>query len=280
MVSVFLADFSILDKEFRDPAMLDLNHHPADAAKALIVGAAWNAEGPRSIPMHRHRRGQLIYAARGCVTVETADCLFVVPPNRAVWVPPELEHSASYPREVAFRGIFVAPELCADLPRDCSVVQIDGLARELIEAASAIDWTYPPDGAEARLMRVLLDRIKVLRYAALSLPDARDKRLKRVTAELRAAPGDMRPLTHWAAVAGMSERNFTRLFLKETRMSFGAWRQQLKLVRAIERLAAGESVTQVGVDLGYVSTSSFTSMFKRATGLPPSAYFDGPRGSS
>ena len=76
-----------------DPA-----HHPADAALLPIVGDVWDHPGPRQVPRHSHSRGQLIYPERGSVSVETDEALFVVPPHRAVWVPPAMPHAASYPR--------------------------------------------------------------------------------------------------------------------------------------------------------------------------------------
>ncbi|MEM8755516.1 MAG: helix-turn-helix transcriptional regulator [Pseudomonadota bacterium] len=252
--------------------MATLSDHPADEAAAPVVGESWDAQGPRALPFHSHRRGQLIYTARGCVTVEAKRTLFVVPINRALWVPPGVVHNASYPQEVAFRGIFVAPELCRDLPETVCFVQIDPLARELIETAARLPWDYPAKGPEARLMRVLLDQIEALPQAPLTLPDVDDDRLKRATAALRAAPADERPLGDWASLAGMSQRNFTRRFRAETGMSFAAWRQQLLILHAVEKLALGDPVTRVAVDLGFASTSGFTAMFKRNTGTSPSAY--------
>ncbi len=252
--------------------MMNLNDHPADWARAPVVGQSWNASGPREVAAHAHWRGQLIYTARGCVTVGVSGALSAVPAHRALWVPPEVTHSATYPRVVAFRGVFVAPELCADLPGTVSFVPVDPLSRELIEAVTRLPWDHAPDTPDVRLAAVLLDRIRALPDAPLSLPDARDTRLRRVTAALRAAPTDLRRLEAWAARAGMSQRTFTRRFRGETGLSFAAWRQQLLVLHAIGKLASGEPVTRVALDLGFASTSSFTAMFKRTTGTAPSAY--------
>ncbi|MEM8792878.1 MAG: helix-turn-helix transcriptional regulator [Pseudomonadota bacterium] len=252
--------------------MSTLNEHPADKAAAPVVGESWNAPGPQQVSRHAHRRGQLIYTARGCVTVDADGFLYVVPAHRALWVPPGVQHGAAYPQEVAFRGIFVAPDLCANLPKALCFVEIDGLARELIEAIVHLPWDYGPDSAEARLTAVLLDRIRALPSTPLSLPDAADDRLRRVTAALRDAPTDARGLAEWASLAGMSQRNFTRRFRTEAGMSFVAWRQQLLVLLAIEKLASGEPVTRIAIDLGFASTSGFTAMFKRTTGIAPSAY--------
>jgi AraC-like DNA-binding protein len=56
-------------------------------------------------------------------------------------------------------------------------------------------------------------------------------------------------------------------------MTFGRWRQQLRLLTALERLSLGEPVTRVALDLGYASPSAFSAMFHRALGTTPSAYF-------
>jgi AraC-like DNA-binding protein len=71
----------------------------------------------------------------------------------------------------------------------------------------------------------------------------------------------------------MSRRTFTRLFRKETGLTFSAWRQQACLFAAMPRLAADEAVTTVALDLGYDSPAAFTTMFKRLMGVPPSRYF-------
>jgi AraC-like DNA-binding protein len=83
----------------------------------------------------------------------------------------------------------------------------------------------------------------------------------------------MRTLDEWSAAAGASSRTLARLFRKETGMSFGAWRQQARLLDALRRLATGEAVTNVALDLGYASPSAFTSMFRRTLGRAPSRYF-------
>ena len=85
-------------------------------------------------------------------------------------------------------------------------------------------------------------------------------------------PGDTRSLDEWCQVVGASARTLTRLFLKETGMTFSAWRQQLCLIRALEMMEDGQSVTKIAFALGYGSTSSFSTMFTRAMGEPPTVY--------
>jgi AraC-like DNA-binding protein len=47
----------------------------------------------------------------------------------------------------------------------------------------------------------------------------------------------------------------------------------VRLLAALERLACGEPIAVVALDLGYRNPSSFSAMFRRALGTTPSAYF-------
>ena len=72
---------------------------------------------------------------------------------------------------------------------------------------------------------------------------------------------------------GASVRTIERLFVQETGLTFGRWLQRIKTLHALERLAAGDSVTAAGLSVGYSSTSSFIAMFKRVLGTTPGSYF-------
>lgn len=264
-------DFGRSDNLFGEFA-IDLSRHPADSATRPIVGQAWDDPGPRRVALHNHRRGQIVYVERGCASVEADGMLLVVPPYRAAWIPPETLHSVRYPREVRFRGLFLAPRLCADLPERPAVLQVDPLMRELIRVCVAIPWDYPENGPEARLMQVLLDQLSLAQVAPLRLPQPSDPAVLRVSLALRDAPADARPLRHWARAVAQSERTLARRFEHDVGMSFTEWRRQLRLVVALERLAAGDPVTTVAYDLGYASPGSFSTMFRKAMGMPPSVW--------
>ena len=54
-------------------------------------------------PHHHHKRAQLIYACAGVTVVITEHASFVVPPQRAVWVPAGVEHSCLGEPSLEFR---------------------------------------------------------------------------------------------------------------------------------------------------------------------------------
>ena len=76
------------------------------------------------------------------------------------------------------------------------------------------------------------------------------------------------------AQAGASKRTIERLFQQETRMSMGKWRQQLRLLRSLQLLAAGEKISHAALAAGYSTPSAFIAMFRKALGTTPRKYFE------
>ena len=225
------------------------------------------------VPSHRHRKDQLVFAASGVMTVATPAGSWTVPPNRGVWVPARTTHAIRMSGAVAMRTLYVLPALATGLPRACRVLEVTPLLRELVLAAVArggLDARVPED---ARLFRVLLDELRTLPTRALHLPFPRDPRARRVAEELERCPGAAHPARDLARGSGASQRTIERVFRAETGMTFGAWRQQLRLGRALEKLAAGDSVTAVAFESGYAGVSAFVAAFKAAFGRTPGQYF-------
>ena len=243
-----------------------------------IVAAATDYRAGDGTRWHSHERAQLVYATSGvmAVTARTdngAEGVWIVPPERAVWMPGEMEHRVDFPSAVEMRSLFVRPDAAPSLPNACRVVTVSPLLRELIRAAVELPLEYDADGPAGRVMAVILDQLEVLDQAPLHLPLPDDVRLKRIADALTADPSDTRTLDDWAKTAGASARTLARLFIKKTGLTFGAWRQQARLLKALELLAAGQSVTTTALDLGYDSPSAFIAMFKKALGVSPGKYF-------
>lgn len=253
--------------------------HPGDLDDPArpVVAKASDHPGPHHFPLHRHLRAQLVYAVAGVMTVSTGEGTWVVPPQQAVWVPPGVEHEVRSATPLAMRTLYIHPAATGGLPRTCCVVTVPPLLRELILVATALPADYAEDGPAARLMAVIPDQLRRLRPEPLHLPLPSDRRLRGVTAALSHYPADGRSLADWALTAGASERTLARLFKQETGMTFGAWRQRLRLLLAIGRLAEGQPVTAVAYDLGYESPSAFVAMFRRELGAPPARYLRAAR---
>lgn len=238
-----------------------------------VVGLAADYPPGARIPAHRHDATQLVFAVRGVMTVTTEQGTWVVPPERAVWVPAGVTHAIRMTGRVAIRTLYLGGPLEAVLGSACRVVAVSPLLHACILRAVAFPQPYPEDGPEARIVGVLADEIRAAEVAPLHLPLPRDPRARRVSLALRDAPDDPRRLADWARAAGASPRTLERIFARETGMGFAAWRQQARLLRGLERLAAGEPVTAVALQVGYETPSAFIAVFRRALGTSPGRYF-------
>ncbi|MEX2630557.1 MAG: helix-turn-helix transcriptional regulator [Tistlia sp.] len=223
---------------------------------------------------HSHGRSQLVYAAQGVVTVETTQGSWTVPPQRAVWVPAGLVHEVVMHGRVELRSLYFLPRL-PGVPAEPAVLSVTPLARELILRLMDLPETVAPARAWTRLIAALLEELEGLDAAVLHLPLPLDRRARRVAEALLADPGDGRRLEDWAARVGAAPRTLLRHFKRDTGLGFAAWRQQARFLAALPRLAAGEPVTAVALDLGYDSPSAFVAAFRKAFGTSPGRYFAG-----
>lgn len=228
-------------------------------------------------PWHRHKRAQLLYGSVGVMSVTTDEVSVVVPPYRALWVPAMVRHEVRCRSHVSVRTLYVDPEARPDLPSSCRVLEVSTLLRELLIEATAIPVEYDQSGRDGRVMELILDEITSTPVTPLHIPMPRSDRLLEICRVLLANPGQKKTAGEWARVACMGHRTFTRNFRKETGMSFSEWRQHVRLMEAMARLASGQQVTKVAFDVGYSSASAFTAMFHRTFGAAPMEYFSEQR---
>ena len=225
------------------------------------------------LPLHDHSTTQLVYATRGVMTVHTRSGTWVVPAHRAVLVPSETEHRIAMSGEVEMRTVYFSTELPLAASQ-CSVVNVSPLLRELVLYTVEKAPLYASEPSHAHLIGMLVDQLEALPSIPLQLPSLQDPRAMRAAEWLRNHRGAGSSLDRIAHKVGASKRTLERLFLRETAMSLGAWRQQLRLLQALELLAAGEPVTEVALAVGYDSTSAFISRFRQVLGTTPGRYYE------
>jgi len=223
-------------------------------------------------PFHSHVRAQLVYAISGVMILSTHNASYVAPPQRAIWIPAGVEHEVRCRGRVQIRTLYIAPDASPDLPANCEVFEVSSLLRELILAAVDLPIEYDLDGRDGRIMSLILDEIRGAPRIPLSVPMPSNERLARICKTILSDPSQHDALDDWAHAAAMGRRTFTRSFRRETGMSFATWRQQVRLMDALSRLATGHSVTSTALDVGYNSPSAFIAMFRRELGTTPRRY--------
>lgn len=241
------------------------------AVGPVVAKASEYADG-HVVPTHRHSRAQMIYALSGVVTVSMPGERWMVPPDHALWVPSGAEHSVTASGHVSMRSIYVKPGAVADLPLHSRVVQLTDLMRSLMLEAVTLPQCYEPTSRTGLVMALILEEIARLPVRSLGLPLPTDLRMAALCQRFLHTPTTQAGIDDWAEALAMSRRTFTRAFRRETGLSLSEWRQQACLFAALPRLAGGESVTSVALDLGYDSSSAFSTMFKRMTGATPGRY--------
>lgn len=237
----------------------------------VVMGLSMVVDG-WEFPRHSHRKAQLLFSASGVVTVETDSGVWVVPPQCAVWIPGSLPHKARSSGEVRGFGLFVEPDIIAGLPDMCCSVSVTPLLQNLLEKAAGFNEYYDENGAEGRVIAVLMDELVSAPLEQLHLPIPADMRLRKLTDMLLDNPAKQATLEGWAHQIGMSERSLSRLFSLETGMSVGRWRRQLHVITSVQLLTQGRSIQSVAFDLGYESAGAFVTMFRKAVGTPPGRF--------
>ncbi|WP_322025632.1 AraC family transcriptional regulator [Burkholderia sp. BCC1977] len=183
-----------------------------------------------------------------------------------------------------------APWFPSDVIRDTDLAARLALAHRMMEAgservppfypheqpaaddpAAAAQRAYDPLAAETAMLDALSTLIARhadarLQPAVLAADEPRvDAMRERLAADLTCTV----TLDDVAQAAGLSPFHAARLFTRTTGMPPHAWRNQLRLQRALAPLRAGASIADVAAASGFVDQSHFTRHFKRMFGVPP-----------
>ena len=241
--------------------------------RAAIVTLTQNYPPGHVIRTHFHDRDQLVFACRGVMTVSVAKSFWVVPTNRAVWIPAKVPHSISMSGEVAMRTLYFKQGFVRTLPQICCVLNVSSLFQELILHACNLGPLDLRVERQRHVVQIIIDQLETIETVALTLPGVTDPRAKRVAEILVLERGTRYTLEEICRSCGASKRTIERLFVKESGMSLGRWRQQLRLLNAIRRLAEGDKITHLALEVGYSTPSAFISAFKKELGTTPRSYF-------
>jgi AraC-like DNA-binding protein len=237
-----------------------------EASTDRVIGLADEYPPGFIDPLHSHPRAQLLYASSGVMAVTVPSAQFIIPPQRALWLPGGTPHAVRCRGAVSLRTLyFPGPE------RPCGVVEVSAFLQALILEVVGFS-SASPGSRERRITDLLLDELQTMPEAPYGIPMPEDTRLLRVCQSLLETPAERRDLDAWSALAGMGRRTFTRHFKQATGMGLGQWRQQASLMEALCLLGTGASVAETAFSLGYESPSAFTALFRRHFGVPPSRH--------
>ncbi len=226
-----------------------------------------------TVKSHKHGWAQLIYTIRGVITAASDSAAWVIPPMRALLVGAGVWHSIHTSGAVMMRTLYFRPDVSPSIDTSCAVIAVSPLLRELILSIVGSGGLNQGESDEARL-KLLLHLLTVLPERPLELPMPLDCRARSVAKRIISDVGAAGTLQELARGSGASTRTIERLFLDQTGLTFGRWRQQARFLEALRLLGLGTPVSSVATKIGYHSTSAFVAAFRRAFGTTPARYFE------
>ena len=254
-------------------AALLKGHRPTGDGVHLV--ARTYRKGVR-LDTHMHREAQLVYAARGTMQVTTPGGRWLVPPDRAVWVPARSEHAIDVLADIEMRTLYFDLAWLRREERSTSldaefVVRVSRLLHETILAL--FDGRNDPDRTEL-LIRLALLELHHAEDSATFIPLPREPRCRRAADIVLGDPTGSHEIETLAREVGTSARTLSRLFSTETQLSFKSWCQRARIAAAIEKLSmeTNVSVKQLAAGLGYASVPAFSHAFRQVTGKTPTEF--------
>jgi AraC-like DNA-binding protein/quercetin dioxygenase-like cupin family protein len=227
---------------------------------------------------HMHREAQLVYAARGTMQVTTPKGRWLVPPDRAVWVPARLEHAIDVLADIEMRTLYFDLAWLEREQRSASldaefVVRVSPLLHQAILAI--FDIRNSPERT-ALLVKLAVLELHQAEDSATFIPLPHEPRCRRAADIVLADPTGLHEIEALAREVGTSARTLSRLFSSETQLSFKSWCQRARIAAAIEKLSTDTnvSVKQLASDLGYASVPAFSHAFRQVTGKTPTEFAD------
>ena len=264
------------------------------AARPVRAKLRWLAADTQVMP-HSHPWAQVAISTTGVIRLTVSDGTYIVPPSRALWIPPGVEHAVTMVGDADLRTLYFhqprdqcgpgalgnssASEHRDDetaVWRQCRVLEVSDLLRSLVREMP----TTPDDGPaltatallrEQHLSALICDELARAAVVKLGVDLPQDKRLRHLCEAVLADPTRHETLADWAQDTGASPRTVARLFRAELGSTFTQWRQQVILAKAVSLAAGRLPMGQIAAELGY-SASAFSAMVRKSVGQSPGRF--------
>lgn len=221
---------------------------------------------------HAHPWSQLAYSSQGILQIETDQGLFVVPPQQALWLPPNMTHQITCQCPTRLRSLHFQDHITAPLGDAIQTLAVGPLLQALILEVCHWGRDYQLSTEKQRVIDVLVDQLVSAPKQDFFIPNITDKRLQPIVSHFNHHPESKRTLNDFANQVGASTRTLHRLFLLNFAMGFNQWKQRIRVLKALTLLDQDLPIKDIAATLGYDSDSSFIAAFKQQMGLPPKQY--------
>jgi AraC-like DNA-binding protein len=221
-------------------------------------------------------RHYLLCASAGALRLEAQGQAWLLPPARAALIQAGRPIRVSIPQAVTTASVLFDTEFTPAPPVPLTVFDLSPLARALVAECGTWRESDEPLTAYAETLFAALAAVTwrlAEQPSPVTVPAGRSAELRRALqlTEERLL-GEVR-FEELAAAVGLTPRSLARRFEAETGMTWRAVLRRMRVLRAIEELAAGDTpVTRIAYTTGYTSLSAFNSAFRELTGTTPTRY--------
>ena len=226
------------------------------------------------LEQHQHPQGLIIAIHHGLVILHSGDEVTCVLPGQFCWVPGQQDHGTHWFGDIEGICLYLQPALCGAFPAVPAIFTQTSLTDAMICRLAEAPLLEPIHVLS--LLDSLTHEIALLRQGGFHLPMPTESRLQQLAHQLLDRPDLSYSIGQWAQQSGMSLSTLSRRFRQQTGITPGQWRQQARMLHALELLFTGQSVTEVSLAVGYDSLSAFIHGFRKTFGITPSRYFSSP----
>jgi AraC-like DNA-binding protein len=241
--------------------------------KAYSFVRTFAAEPARELCVDHH---YLLCASSGALRLEAQGQAWLLPPARAALIEAGRPIQVSIPQPVTTASVLFDTRFAPSPPAPLTVFDLSPLARSLVTECGTWGENEQPLTAYAETLFTALAAVTwrlAEQPSPIVVPVGRSPELRqalRLTEERLG--GDVR-FADLADEVGLAPRSLARRFSDETGMTWQAVLRRMRLLRAIEELAAGDTpVTTIAFTVGYTSLSAFNAAFQKLTGRTPTDY--------
>jgi AraC-like DNA-binding protein len=231
------------------------------------------AAPPSELRVDRH---YLLCASRGALRLEAHGQVWLLPPARAALIAADEPIQVALPQPVTTSSVLVDRGFAPDPPAPLTVFDLSPLARALVTECVAWPEADDPLPAYARSLFGALVAVAwrlAEQPSPVTVPAGRSPELRRALAVTEERMADDLGFDEVAREVGLTPRSLARRFEDECGATWTAVLRRMRVLRAVERLAADDvAVTTIAHAVGYTSLSAFNAAFRDLTGRTPTQY--------
>jgi AraC-like DNA-binding protein len=223
---------------------------------------------------HAHTLHQLMYAFSGTLRLEAENGIYLLPPQRAAWIPAGVKHRSTL-HNVLSGSVFFTPSLVSSDQASVRIISAAPIVREMVQYALRWPPNREPDNGLAdsyfkTLGLLCVEWVK--EEVPFRLPVAKTRQIA-TAMEYTMENLERAILEDAAGAAALSPRQFRRRFLAESGITWRQFHHQARMLRAMELLVLPQTtVTDVAYTVGFNSLSAFAKAFSRFTGQSPNDF--------